>query len=302
MKMTKLLFLLLGLLLINCFPPPIYAKLRDLETTRLKSTAGTGVGSILMEESSVLNPAPVAFFKDSSIYLQKISGNITQETSNNPHAAPLDIDSMAAILTESGQTISGSIGYQYAEDRFDKRKRLMIASAGRAGDKSSLGIAARITQDSLSENGQDVQNIKYNQLVLGASHVLGEAVTMGVTFIDPLKERPNETRGILGLQYVYEDFVFLILDAGADYNKALAETFLYRGAVQFKVFGDFFVRAGFFTDDGLNENGSGAGLSWVQPKLMFDFALKNTNIKADLDKNIEPEKIKETSFSLSYRF
>jgi len=302
MKMTKHLFLLTGLLFINCFSPSIYAKLRDLETTRLKSTAGTGVGSILMEESSVLNPAPVAFFKDSSIYFQKISGNITQENSNNPHSAPLDIDSMAAIITESGQTISGSVGYQYAEDRFDKRKRLMISSAGRAGEKSSLGIAARITQDSLSENGKDIQNIKYNQMVLGATHVLGESVTMGITFIDPLKERPAETRGIIGLQYVYEDFVFLILDAGADYNKALAETFLYRGAIQFKVFGDFFVRAGFFTDDGLSENGSGAGLSWVQPKLMFDFALKNTNIKESLVKNTESEKIQETSFSLSYRF
>jgi hypothetical protein len=302
MKMTKYAFLVVGLFFLNFIPHFTHAKLRDLETTRLKSTAGTGVGSVLMEESSVLNPAPVAFFKDASIYFQKISGNITQETSNNPHSAPMDIDSMAAIISESGRSLSGSVGYQYVEDRFDKRKRLMLSTASRVGEKSSLGVAARITQDALSENGQDIQNIKYNQFVFGTTHVLGESVTVGITFIDPLKERPDETRGIVGMQYVYEDFVFLIFDAGADYNKALSETFLYRGAIQFKVLHDFFIRAGFFADDGLKENGSGAGISWVQPKLMFDFALKNTNVEENASKEIPSEKIKETSFSISYRF
>ena len=38
-----------------------------IQTTRLKSTAGVGAGSILLDEATMLNPAPVAFYQTGAI-------------------------------------------------------------------------------------------------------------------------------------------------------------------------------------------------------------------------------------------
>ena len=57
----------------------LFARVRNFETARLKSTAGAGVGSVLMDESTILNPAPIAFFNVSSVYVARIGTNITSD-------------------------------------------------------------------------------------------------------------------------------------------------------------------------------------------------------------------------------
>ncbi len=47
-----------------------HAKIRDFETTRLQSTSGAGVATILVNEASVLNPATIVFVPVSSFYYQ----------------------------------------------------------------------------------------------------------------------------------------------------------------------------------------------------------------------------------------
>ena len=69
-----------------------------------------------------------------------------------------------------------------------------------------------------------------------------------------------------------------------------------------KIYNDFYLRAGFFDDKIQQEKGSGFGIGWIQPKLTFNFAVKNYSTFESVILKQENEEIKESSFSVSYRF
>jgi len=69
-----------------------------VQTTRLKSTGGAGVGSILMEEATFLNPAPIAFYNLSSVYLQK-TGTDNSNLDNSPFRNP-ESDQMTFVASD----------------------------------------------------------------------------------------------------------------------------------------------------------------------------------------------------------
>lgn len=115
---------------------------------------------------------------------------------------------------------------------------------------------------------------------------------------NPFKKKSKETYGIVGFQYVFQDYISLIADFGGDYKKDIAQTLLYRGAIQFKLLSDFYARLGYFRNRQKEENGTGVGVGWVQPKLVIETALKNTSIT----KASKMGKLTETSISLAYRF
>lgn len=93
-----------------------------------------------------------------------------------------------------------------------------------------------------------------------------------------------------------------MFDAGADYNQDLSKTATWKAATQIKLFSDFYARFGAFNDKGLKQKGSGVGIGWLQPRLVLELALKNTELLESEELNQTGEDIKETSFSLSYRF
>ncbi|MCK5072095.1 MAG: hypothetical protein KAQ98_01625 [Bacteriovoracaceae bacterium] len=279
-----------------------WARIRDFETTRLKSTAGTGVGSILMEESSILNPAPIAFFNVASIYFQKADGEIKSVESDNPHTPPASSDQMAVILSESNQRLSGSISYQQQKDDFSERQRIGISASSKIKDRSAFGITTRLTTDRISTDKVDYKKVKYNQIIAGVTHVISPHFSIGLTFIDPLKTKKEDTRAVVGTQYVYREMISLMMDVGADYTQNLSQTTSYHGALQIKVYGDFFVRAGIFNDKSIMEKGNGVGIGWVAPKLLLEFALKNTTIIENEKLAQNNQNLTETSFSISYRF
>ena len=293
----KTLFLCLMLLpcAANALKLPVY------ETARLKSTAGTGVGSILIDEASILNPAPLAFFNISSIYLQKNKIS-TEPTSSNYPQNTSDPDLWGVILSDAHGGLRGSISYQKQEHLYNSRKRYALAMATPLGGKSAMGVTYRYTKDRLSDDGQNFQDDDYTQMVLGFSHVLTNEFTMGIIFIDPLKRKQEDTLAQVGFQYEYKGFIILMLDAGADYNDDLSKSILYKTAIQFKLFRDFFIRAGTFYDKGKKQRGNGTGISWVQPRLMLELAFKNTTVLESTAKNQYGEKLKETAFAISYRF
>lgn len=300
----KINFNLIPIFVLFLIIPTIgQSKIRGLETTRLKSTGGAGVGSILMDEATALNPAPIAFFNMGSIYIQKSSADITtDEATDSPSIT--ESDTMAAIISDAKGPLKGSISILKEEEGFNKRKRYSASFASIVGKKSSMGVTYRMTEDKLSQDGEAYFEDNYKQTIFGVTHALSESFTLGFVVIDPFKVRPQDTRAILGSQYIYQDFISVMLDMGTDYNLPMEEKFLYKGAIQFKVFTDFFVRAGLFNDKGIGEKGSGAGIGWVQPRLVLDFALKNiTQLeKATPDTKQDPATVKETSFSLSYKF
>ncbi|MBK23865.1 MAG: hypothetical protein CME70_07660 [Halobacteriovorax sp.] len=289
--MTKFTFRHLKIfpILFVIYSLPGLAKIQEFETTRMKSTAGTGVGSILMDEATILNPAPIAFFNVGSVYLSK--GSAENRESNT---VVQDSDHLGIIVSDAKGNTAGSFSYQSQSFGNQKRKRLAAALSSPIRKKSAMGVSLRRTTDEVIGGDKN----EYLQTVVGITHAVSQEFTIGFVAFDPLKKRADDSLGIFGGQYVYQDFISIMADAGANYYKELGESFLYRGALQFKLMDDFYARAGYFRDMGKEEKGTGAGLGWVQPRLVIEAAIKNTENVSN--KNIA--KVSETSFSLSYRF
>ncbi|MBF0361855.1 MAG: hypothetical protein HQK49_12630 [Oligoflexia bacterium] len=299
-----------------------YAKIHDYETTRLKSTAGAGVASVLMDESTILNPAPIAFFNVSSLYVQKANikygeSNATVSSGNSEEAggpssiasssAKDDSGSWGVMVSDAKGGMKGSISYQKQNEWFDQRKRFGVALAGNVAKTSSLGFAYRRTTDKISNDGQNYTENVYNQVVVGSMYALNENFTFGLVVVDPLKSKQGDNRVYLGSQCIITSVLTLIADMGFDYNQNLSNKFMYRGAIQVNFFSDLYLRAGFFSDKNLGEQGNGVGVGWLSPRLMVEAAMKNTEFKyTDEEMHSssinKPKDMREIAFSVSYRF
>lgn len=299
MLQRKTITCLVALITSLLFPAFLSASISSFETTRLKSTAGAGVGSILMEESTILNPAPLAFFQASSLYYQKTTSE-PQPIDDRPFSSA-DSKANAFIVTDAKGGTSGSISYINQVANEDEKRTISLSLASTVGKKSALGVSYRFVTETLA-NDFNQSKEKYRQAVFGVTHVINPNFSLGVVAVDPFGAKPEETRGLVGLQYVFEEFLSLMVDAGADYNEDLAETTSLRAATQIKIYEDFYLRFGGFSDKGLSEKGTGVGIGWIQPKLVLEVALKNTTVAENLEREIFGQKDKETSFSLAYRF
>ncbi len=278
---------------------------QDFETTRLTSTAGAGVGSILMDEATVLNPAPLAFFGLSAFYIQKASTTQTYAPEGSSEAlAPEKSDQLGVIVSDARGKAAGSISYHKVDIDSEKRKRLAAAMAYRTSDSSSIGIAYKMSEEGTRNPGAiDYLTKKYSTISIGVTHVADNGLSLGLLADDPQGKGPNGNRGTFGAQYVYKDFITLMGDLGAKYKTGtFSETMFYRIGAQFGLFQDFFLRIGTSYDKGLAIKSQGIGLSWIQPKLMIDFALKSSTLMQRDSIAQANSKEKESSIALSYRF
>jgi len=276
------------------------ARVHDYETTRLKSTAGAGIGSVLMDEATILNPAPIAFYTNSAVYISQTGIDVTNQ--DDPTSPIVESKMRGFIISDSKGSLNGSISLLKQVENGDTRERLAAALAAPIGDKSSMGITYRKTKDkNVTKTGESI-NDNYSQIVVGVTHSITPSFSIGLIAIDPMQAHPDDTKGIVGFQYLYKSFISVMFDIGTDYRENLSNKLLYRTGVQFKIFSDFYLRVGLFNDKGQGEKGNGFGIGWVQPKLVIDFAVKNTNVFKDLDALKEGQDILESSFSLSYRF
>jgi hypothetical protein len=265
----------------------------SFQTTRLRGTGGTGVGSILLDEATVLNPAPMAFYNLTAVYVQRTGTDTT--TNINDVTGSVKSENYAAIVSDTKSMVKGSVSYVTEKIENNKNTLISGSTAFPIKKKSAIGLTYRNLTTTTTSGGIK-KDVKSSQYVIGASHNISPNLSVGAVFIDPLAKNKNDTQAVLGGQMIYGDFIALMLDVGANYNFPLDETLLYRGAVQIMFFTDVYLRAGYFNDKGLEEKGTGVGLGWVQPKLALEAALKNS-------KGFSAAKtVKETSFSLSYRF
>jgi hypothetical protein len=284
-------------------PAALSSNIRRMQTTRLHSTAGTGVGSLMLNESSVLNPAPLGLMNSSAVYFQKSNSDITfreEAVADNNKNLPQS-DQMLAIATDAKGSLKGALSYQKSKDGYNYRKRFGISSAKSFNKKSSFGATYFNTTDDLSEDGYRYKTDKYHQTSFGIIHKIEDNFTIGLTAMDPFRVKPNESRTIAGFDYMYKNIVSLMGDIGSDYDD-LSEGLLYRGALQLKVLNDFFVRAGMFRDKKLKERGNGAGIGWVTPKLVFEVAYQSSSLDDFPEIEQVGTDIKETSFSLYYHW
>lgn len=284
-----------------------YARVHEYETTRLKSTAGTGVGSVLLTESAILNPAALPFFPFSTIYLQKGSVDMTgsSDKTMSDGAYSEASDSLGVIVADGSGNLRGAASYLTQSEGKSSRKRVTAAMGKSVGKSSSMGAIFRYTKDqNYSPISLTTVEENYQQLVFGATHVIESNFSVGVVVIDPFRSYLGDTRAIVGTQYVIKDILSLMLDLGVDYsNRTLSETLLYKAAMQVNFFSDLYLRAGLFEDNNISEKGNGLGIGWIGPKLVLDFGLKYSKpMTQNSTILMGDEKIRETSFALTYKF
>lgn len=268
-----------------------YAKIHEYQTTRTKSVAGGGIGSVLLEESAFLNPASISFFQTSSIFAQR--DNFTS-TDNNNSSYPKK-SSMGFVLAQGDPALAGTFSYINQKEGNIERKRYGISMSSPIANASSLGFSVR---DSKDVDTSTNTTTKYYQTVFGVTHIMSNNTTMGIVLYDPFKSKAHETKLLIGFQHNLFSYITGMFDVGADYNadEISKKTYL-AAAVQIRVLDDFYLRAGGFNDKIRNEKGESYGIAWVQPKLAFEFAIKNTKDKS----SATDLKNKETSFSISLR-
>ena len=272
------------LIVFYAYPIITLSNTRDFQTTRLSSTAGTGVGSVLMDEATFLNPAPLAFYRIGSFYFQKTN----LEASNSSD----ETKGMTLVASDSKGKIAGSISYQNYETNNNEIKIISGSLSSPMGQKSAFGVTYRMTEN--NQINQQYPN-KYKQFLIGVCHAVTKDFTVGFLVIDPTEKIPEDSKALVGFQYVYKDFITLMADLGSTWDGNMSKNILYRGGMQFKILADFYLRFGAFQDKKKNRKGSGAGISWVSPKLTFNLAGNYIDTETN-------EELKETSFSVSYRF
>lgn len=273
------------------------ARILEYETTRQKSTAGAGIASLLVEESIFLNPASISFFDVSVFYMQKVN---TEQTHDDTSSAKSDAMSFIAADTKGG--LKGAIAYTDQKKGSERRKTIGGSMGTPLGKTSAFGVSYQHIEEDISDQYNVLTTEKYKKFTVGVTRILSPEFSMGIVAVDPLRERPQDSKVLLGFQYVFKDTISLMLDGGGDWKSGLSESVVWKTAAQVKFLDSFFLRFGAYRDKGFKERGTGAGLSWVQPKLTVDIALKNSKLEEDEFLNQEGEKVQETSFSLSYRF
>jgi len=296
-KYCKFYFLICSIAMLS---ETVYSRNRipSFETTRMKSTAGAGVASILMDEATYLNPATIAYYNQGGVLYQKAGIETTQSDSANTE----EFKSTSIIASDAKGLLGGSLSYNSIIYQGQEVKQFSSAFGRPIGKKSSFGVRYSHNVEETFNAANRLEKQKFNFLNFGIAHVIDENLSLGFILEDAFNERPGTGRVLTGLQYVYGDFVSLMFDLGTDYRQNLSNSLLWKVGTQLRVFDDFFLRFGTFRDKGKAEKGSGAGIGWLQPRLVIELAVKNLDYLENLELNQSSEQIKETSFSLSYRF
>lgn len=258
----------------------------DFRTTWLKSTAGIGVASVLMDESTILNPAPIGFYQVGSFYFQK--GSLEQQ--NTSTAGPSNnskVDELGFIVSDSKGPVGGSFSYHKQEFTEQKAERFGASLGYPIQESTAIGLSYTIDKQKYTESQKTY--------IFGVTHAVSPEFTAGATLKGAALNPKDNSEALIGLQYSYKNFITLIGDLGANYRQDLNGTSIYGAAIQFKLFKDIFLRTGYKENNFLKLRENGVGIGWVSPKLVFNMAY-NTQRRTNFEDS------KETAFSVSYRF
>jgi hypothetical protein len=293
------------LLILFFFTFDAVAQIRPLQTTRMTSTSGAGVGSLLVVESAILNPAALAFFTDTYFSYQKNSSSIKSGNDLrlvDDNNFPSSNGHEAYFLFDNSSQVKGGFSYQHQREGGFERKRLTASLAGFITDRLTWGLLYKYTEDNLSSSARGNSKVSH-PVTLGLTYVFSPGLIVGATYDDPGLAIKEETRANIGIQYSLFDQFVLIFDAGTKPNGDAFDSRIWRGALQFNVFSDFFVRAGKYQDRALNLEGDSWGVSWIGPKLGAEFAMKqSTQIIKQVDYLYPEETITDISFAFHLKF
>jgi hypothetical protein len=280
-----------------------WAQIRDFQTTRLNSTAGTGVASILSTEAAILNPASSAFFDGSSFSYQNYSTDL-RKTSDARSPADLFAQqngSQGFFFSDHSGPVKGGVAYLRQNENNFERERYTIHGAVPLSPQASFGVRYNYIQDNLPRSYVN-RHKTHHQIALGSTFIVDPSTILGLVLLDPTQTIRDEERLLAGFQYEVADRFMLIGDFGIQYTKNMQEHYLWRGAVQINIFSDFFFRAGRFYDNITGFKGTGWGASWIGPRLGLEFAQKISEKFGPRNYIYENELLVDTSLSAILKF
>lgn len=293
--MKLLLSIFFILITLNSF-----AKIRDFETTRMMSQSGAGIGAILVNEASFLNPASIAFYDNSSIYYQRNTANIKEQdptrSSNNKFK---EGDFETLVLSDTSAAYRGTFSYQRQSENSYKRIRYTSSLSTLITPRNAIGMLYRYTMDSTPEDYSDI----FHQFNFGYTYIQSKELSFGLVLADPFYKKKKDTKIAVGLNYrIFHNF-FIIADYGYYYASDNEEKDFSKYSVQISLMDNIFVRIGTSHDNYHNEKAKSWGFSWVGPKMTLEYAYKNTElISKKADYLINNETMIEQSLALSVRF
>ena len=280
------------------------AHIREFQTTRLNSTAGTGVASILSTEAAILNPATSMFFEGNNASYQSYTTSLQRKNTArdlNNDRFPKNNRSQGLFLADSSSGIRGGVAYlQQKENRFE-RERMVLHGAAPMGPKSALGVTYNFIQD-VRPRGMRDRHQTHHQMNIGLLQVLDEDTTVGLVLQDPTRTTPGEERLLAGFQYQIATRFVIMADVGAQYTKSFSDKYLWRAGAQINIFSDFFLRAGQFYDNTSESKGTGWGASWVGPRFGVEFGQKIAEYYGKSSYLYKNEKLVDTSISAIIKF
>lgn len=264
------------------------------------------MASILVTEAAILNPSTLAFFTETFVSYQKSKGELKSEsderaTDNAPFS---DTNYQEGyFLFDNASTIKGGFSYQMQRENGFLRRRTTATMASNIAPNMSLGLLYKYTQDTRPASFRGKRHVTSHPVTLGYSWIALPSLVVGATWDDPGRAIPGDSRATAGAQYSITEKFFLIADAGGDPTGDFVDKRLWRAALQYNLFADFFVRAGKFEDKALNFEGTSWGASWTGPKLGLDFAMKNSRqIRKEKSYLYPDESLSEISFAVNVRF
>jgi hypothetical protein len=263
------------------------------------STSGAGVASVLVNESSFLNPASIVFVASSAFYYQRGTSSLDDD-SDIRSTDFSDGSNEIYLLSDASSTLKGTFSYQRQAENQYRRQRYTSSFASNYGKRTAIGILYRYTID---EDIRENDEKKFHQGSLGITHIYSEKLSFGAVLVDPFLANKQDARLLGGIQYNLVSNLLLILDYGVNFNDKPHKNSLTKGAVQLNFFKDLFLRAGKFEDRITGLSGNSWGLSWIGPRLALEYAIKNSEvIEEKSDYLLDKEKITESSLSLALIF
>lgn len=292
---TQIINRLSIVVLLSLLTTAAHAKINRLDSTRLISTAGTGIGSVLLNEAAFLNPASIYFFKKSSLYYQNGSTNLEESSefrSNDYKEGKNEVFE----ITDTSARLKGAFSYQTQSENGETRKRITSSASNHLDKNTSFGVLYRYTEDKT-----DRHNV-FHQAVFGLTHIHDKRLSYGLILEDPFLANRVDTKLAAGFQYSLTGNFIVMGDAGANYNDEPEENNFWRSAVQVQFFQHFFLKYGIFEDSIENLRGNAYGLSWIGPRLGIEYAYRKSSAFNDSENFYKDENLEEHSLAFSVVF
>lgn len=281
-----------------------WAQIREFQTTRLNSTAGAGIASILSTEAAILNPATSAFFSGTSISYHQYKTTLRNEADDRDlkdDDFPSRNQSRGIFISDHDSAVKGGVAYIDQDENNYERSQIIGHGSAMVGDRTSMGFAYKYLYDGYPKKGKTAHSASH-QLMAGTIHIVDDSTTVGFTIVDPTRTTRGEERIMAGLQFQLAEKLTLIGDLGTQYTQDVKDKYEWRAALQLQLFDDFFIRAGKSYDNIRLNKGTGYGIGWLGPKLGVEFAQRFTEQFGDEGYVYKDETIVDTSLSAVIKF